>query len=245
MLDSSPSDTASSVTVSAFRLDRFEVTVGRFRAFVNAYPGSKPKPGDGSHPLISGSGWDASWPLPADQAALKAALKCDPQQTWTDTAASNETLAMNCLDWYTAFAFCAWDGERLPTEAESTYAAGGGAEERGYPWGRMALADSTYAVYYPAATGVAAVGSHSPKGDGKWQQADLAGNVQEWALDWEIPLASTCYNCAVVSKGAATDRVLRGGGWNSGDPGIGSFARQGNGPSYRYSYYGARCAATR
>jgi len=31
--------------------------------------------------------------------------------TWTDTAGSNENQPVNCLDWYTAFAFCAWDGD--------------------------------------------------------------------------------------------------------------------------------------
>ena len=39
-------------TVSSFQLDAFQVTVGRLRAFVEAYPGAKPKPGAGAHPKL-------------------------------------------------------------------------------------------------------------------------------------------------------------------------------------------------
>ena len=71
-------------TVSDFRLDRYEVTVGRFRVFVNAGMGTQANPPrpikDGAHESILGSGWDARWNvlLPADKAALIATVKCDP-----------------------------------------------------------------------------------------------------------------------------------------------------------------------
>src|SRR5262249_29371458 len=39
-------------TVSDFRMDRYEITVGRFRAFLNAYPASRPTAGAGQHPLL-------------------------------------------------------------------------------------------------------------------------------------------------------------------------------------------------
>jgi formylglycine-generating enzyme required for sulfatase activity len=134
-------DAAYPATVSGFVLDRFEVTVGRFRRFVEAYPGSKPAAGAGRHPLIEGSGWDAGWDsnLPADAEALKRAVKChSTYQTWTDEADEHERLPMNCLSWYLAFAFCAWDGGRLPTEAEWNYAAAGGDEQRAYTWSKPA-----------------------------------------------------------------------------------------------------------
>ena len=54
--------------------------------------------------------------------------------TWTATAGANEELPITCLDWYTLFAFCAWDGGRLPTDAEWLYAAQGGEEQRWYAW---------------------------------------------------------------------------------------------------------------
>jgi hypothetical protein len=37
-----------------------------------------PADGAGAHPKIASSGWDASWPLPVDQAALIASIECHP-----------------------------------------------------------------------------------------------------------------------------------------------------------------------
>lgn len=60
---------------------------------------------------------DETWPLPADQAALLRAIRCGARdQAWTDEAGESDNLPMNCLSWYEAFAFCIWDGGRLPTE---------------------------------------------------------------------------------------------------------------------------------
>ncbi len=219
-------DTSFPATISDLRLDRFEITVGRFRAFVNAYdasPGSKPAVGAGAHPKIPNSGWQATWTqtLPPDEAGLKTAVKCvapyDMFTTWTDAVGANEDKPMNCLTWYQAFAFCAWDGARLPTEAEWNYAASGGSEQREYAWsmppGDKAI-NSAYAVYNGAP--LATVGSTSAKGDGKWRQADLAGGLWEWNLDWEgnTYSESSCIDCAGLTQGSSTQRVVRGGGFN-------------------------------
>jgi formylglycine-generating enzyme required for sulfatase activity len=253
-------DSTAPATLSDFRLDRFEITVGRFRAYVAAYPASKPAAGAGAHPAIDGSGWDPAWDasLPADQAALLAAIKCDATyQTWTDTAGSNEDRPMTCLSWFDAFAFCAWDGGRLPTEAEWSYASAGGNEERVFPWSSPPSSiaiDATFAVYDCTGDGSAAgtcgagdiqkVGARSPKGDGKWGHADLAGNMAEWALDWyATSYASPCIDCANLQ--AATSRVLRGGSWFHHSDLAGSFPRASNGPQTRNRVYEARCARPR
>ena len=218
-------DPNAPASVSSFRLDRFEVTVGRFRKFVNGYPANAMlAAGVGQHPLIPGSGWDPSWDssLPANATALKAELLCDPDfQTWTDTAGGNERLPMNCLSWHVAFAFCTWDGGRLPTESEWNYAAAGGDEQRHYPWSQPPISEaisSDYAVYDCMAStnmctidDILKVGSKSPLGDAKWQQADLAGSVWEWTLDLDQPYMSECVDCANIGTG--TTRIIRGGGW--------------------------------
>jgi formylglycine-generating enzyme required for sulfatase activity len=201
-------DKSFPATVADFYLDKYEITVGRFRAFVNAGMGTQANPpaeGAGANPLITGSGWDFSrWSgkLPADTPGLISVIKCGPDnETWTDTAGGNENQPQSCLDWYLAFAFCAWDGGRLPTEAEWNYAASGGSEQRYYPWSSPPTSttiDDRYAVYCGGSCRVQNVGSKSPKGNGKWGQADLAGNLPEWVLDWYwnggYPLP--CNNCA-------------------------------------------------
>jgi cysteine-rich repeat protein len=237
-------------TVSSFALDRYEVTVGRFRAFVQAGQGTKASPpaaGAGAHPLIVASGWDAAWTanLLADTASLKSAIKCDPgNATWTDTPGASENRPMNCLIWYEAFAFCAWDGGRLPTDAEWNYAAAGGSEQRYYPWSNPPTSttiNATYAVYSISGTNAKDVGSKSPKGDGKWGHADLGGNEWEVVLDYfNSPYSrNICTNCADLSP--TDSRVIHGGGFLD----IPRVADRGSAdPMYRNYDVGLRCART-
>ncbi|WP_437934923.1 formylglycine-generating enzyme family protein [Sorangium sp. So ce341] len=234
-------DAAHPAEVSDLRLDRYEVTVGRFRRFVEAYPESRPDGGEGAHPAIPGSGWDDGWDarLPASRAALREELKCKPGlHTWTDDAGENEAKPISCVSWFVAFAFCAWDGGRLPTEAEWNYASAGGSEQRAYPWGN-AFPNATYAVY--DVTGSAAVGSKSPRGDGRWGQADLAGNLWEWTLDVDGPYLDPCRDCAKVEGGAA--RVIRGGSWWQPDADdISTLLRESWDPADLTDALGVRCA---
>jgi formylglycine-generating enzyme len=155
----------------------------------------------------------------------------------------DDTLPMNCITWYEAYAFCIWDGGRLPTDAEWGYAAAGGGAtdgQRFYPWSmppESMVIDSTYAVYYASAP--AAVGSRSPKGDGKWRQADLLGNVGEWLVDYGGDHPRPCFDCSnkVFSEG----RVLRGGWW-SYPPIENPASRAEPFPLNRGDGFGARCA---
>jgi formylglycine-generating enzyme required for sulfatase activity len=172
-------------------------------------------------------------------------LKCSPtDQTWADTAGANESRPLNCLDWYTAFAFCAWDGGRLPTEAEWNYAAAGGSEQRYYPWSSPPTStaiDDSYAVYSGDST--QNVGSKSPKGDGKWGHADLAGNVWEWMRDGYDEYQVECYNCADL-RGDSSYRVVRGGNLHLVASYLRSAFRLDYSPEYHSLLIGARCART-
>jgi formylglycine-generating enzyme required for sulfatase activity len=215
-------DATAPATVSAFRLDTYEVTVGRFRRFVASYAPASLAKGAGKNPNDpTDPGWDPSWSanLPVDRPALLADLKCDAAyQSWTDAPAGNETKPMSCIDWYEAFAFCVWDGGRLPTEAEWNAAAAGESDQRAYPWGAAVpgpdatLAD--YGCYFGGSgtcTGVAnlAPAGSIPAGDGKWGHADLGGSVWEWTLDGYAPYVTPCVDCA--NHDPSLNRVLRGG----------------------------------
>jgi formylglycine-generating enzyme len=235
--------------VASFALDKYEVTVGRFREFVAAYDiwhrtYGNPTSGAGANPNNSGTGWNASWTtnLAASQTALISALKCHASKaTWTDSAANNEASAVNCVDWYTALAFCIWDGGRLPTEAEWEYAAAGGSENRLYPWGRSlpGVDDANYLG--SDGSPFLAVGS-KPAGAGFWGHADLAGGMFEWVFDTYAGYTPReCDNCATVS---GLFRLIRGGGWLTSGISYLRAAYRGNfeDPPRRDPVLGFRCA---
>jgi formylglycine-generating enzyme required for sulfatase activity len=150
-------DAGDPATVSAFRLDKYEITVGRFRQFVNAVVGGwRPAVGSGKHTHLNGgsglvdpaggyeSGWQSAWSndlSPAkvgwdsDLTGCVGDVSTATYYTWTSAAGSMENMPINCIDWYDAYAFCIWDNGFLPSEAEWEFAAAGGSEDRAYPWG--------------------------------------------------------------------------------------------------------------
>ncbi len=255
-------DTSHPATVSPFVLDRFEVTVGRFRAFVEAGGGTRPNPpsaGAGAHARIPGSGWDPNWniDLVVDGTALSAALACDSQrQTWTAATGGNEDLPISCADWLEAMSFCIWDGGYLPTETEWHFAASGGAEQRAYPWSAPAGAltvDCSSANYSPdyvnglfcTNTGSPnAVGAESPTGDGRWGHSDLGGNLDEWTLDSFAPYVDPCVDCANLDAFTVNNsRVVRGGDWANATGPLRSAHRAYTTPTgNRDAKIGFRCA---
>jgi formylglycine-generating enzyme required for sulfatase activity len=220
-------------TVSDFRLDKYEVTVGRFRQFVAAVEaGWRPTLGEGRHTHLNGgmglvnsgrvggfeAGWDAAWTasLPTTAAAWTTALSCNPTyQTWTSAPGRDEGKALNCLSLYAAQAFCLWDGGFLPSEAEWNYAASGGSEQRVYPWSsppRSTRFDATRAVAGIGVTGRVALVGSTPAGNGLYGHSDLSGNLAEWALDgWASPYeAGACSDCSNLLP-ASSSGVIRGG----------------------------------
>lgn len=251
-------DESNPATVSGFEMDRFEVTVGRFRAFVESGNGTRtspPSPGAAAHPLADGSGWDPAWntELPADTSALQAALTCDNYPTWTDAPGANESLPINCVSWYEAFAFCAWEGGRLPTEAEWDYAAAGGVEQRYFPWSAAyppgsTDIDASYAVYQCEADGAAdcsfadipSVGSRSPKGDGRWGHADLSGGMFEWAVDYHhFEYSNPCDDCINLTPGDS--RIVRGGDFSAEWDTLRVARRRSSTPEDHRDFTGLRC----
>jgi hypothetical protein len=86
-----------------------------------------------------------------------------------------------------------------------------------------------------------------PKGDGKYGQADRAGNVWEWTLDWENPNVSDCIDCTTTllgTTGWSAYKVFRDGASDRDAQLVLSSAHLGDLPTKNeYSGgSGARCA---
>jgi len=218
-------DSSHVASVSAFRLDKYLVTVARFNAFLASIraTGWRPSEGEGRHAHLNGRrglidvgsgepehGWNASW--------NDDTLALDPG----DNDNRVPEMPINGVTWAQAYAFCIWDGGFLPSEAEWNYAASGGEEQRVYPWSsppRDTTVDCAHAAYTGMldpdaciASTAYFVGAKSPLGDGRWGQADLAGLRGEWTLDWLADYVDPCVDCVNLREpdGASPSRAVRG-----------------------------------
>jgi formylglycine-generating enzyme required for sulfatase activity len=257
--------------VSGFRLDKYLVTVGRFRQFVNAVlPGDGgtgwlPPAGSGKHVHLNGGsglnatagGFEPGWLATDDTqiAPTDANLACDPSYaTWTSSANTQENLPINCATWWEAYAFCIWDGGFLPSEAEWDYAAAGGSDQREYPWGstdpgtsnQYAIYGNVIDCYYPNDGVCIGAVNIAPVGTaalgaGLWGQLDLVGEVWEWNLDW-FDVEGACADCVDVT--VAPFRVIHGGEFLYDASYLQALYRSGNVPSHRVDDVGFRCART-
>jgi formylglycine-generating enzyme required for sulfatase activity len=260
-------DLSYSRHVGGFYLDRFEVTVGRFREFVDKY--RLPEADMGAHPRIPGSGWQTAWEsvpdydhppetaVPPTRELLAAQVgdvdHCPDSSTYRE---NDPSLPVNCVNWYVAFAFCVYDGGRLPTEAEWNYAAAHGKSHRPLPWSQSVsdtTVDASHAAYHefsePLPMLPSLVGIH-PSGQGGFFRnsgqghEDLAGNVFEWVADqWTDAPEPTCgTDCMASWSDTDDERPIRGGSFQLGP----SFLRSGSrtsSPAYNVlPLHGFRCA---
>jgi formylglycine-generating enzyme required for sulfatase activity len=129
-----------------------------------------------------------------------------------------------------ALAFCAWDGSRLPTEAEWEYAARGGLESTRFPWGDE-LGERTCNVFrgeFPDGVGgTVPVDAYEPNGFGLH---NVIGNVWEWSADHFGP----------------DTHAIRGGSYTCHDSHCTRYrlsARTGNAPDASMGNLGFRVAA--
>jgi len=156
---------ADPATVSGFRLDKYDVTVGRFRQFVEIVlpaeggVGWSPAAGSGIHGYLNGGlglvntanpgTFESGWVTSNESVVAPTDANLTSQGgTWTSSPGSQENLPMTGENWYEAYAFCIWDGGFLPSEAEWEFAAVGGNQQREYPWGSTAPGEGNqYAIY--------------------------------------------------------------------------------------------------
>ncbi len=233
----------TAITVSPFMIDRYEVTVARFRRFWDAG-----HPGVPDQWVVYRGGRNLPWALTTYEPGRAADIA---ECTWNPAAGNFESRPINCVDWFTAQAFCVWDGGRLPTEAEWEFAARG-TDGRAFPWGNeapdgrlcwggndqglMGTCDEEGGAFTPGASPFGAI--------------HMSGNVWEWTADSYGDYGnSDCWMGAaqtdpICSANSDSDRVVRGGAWHYTDAvDLRAAARGGVSPTSRNVFgIGFRCA---
>lgn len=246
------------VYISAFYLDKYEVTMGLWNAVMswsltNGYDYDNTGSGKATnHPVLNLDWYDmVKWCNARSQmAGLTPAYYTDAALTQVYT---NGDLAP-FVNWNT--------GYRLPTESEWEKAARGGVSGERFPFGDTI--SESQANYYGDPGGysydlgptdgydptfaegdmpyTSPVGSFAPNGYGLY---DMAGNAWEWCWDYAGTYPSTFQT---DPRGPATDqgsgRVGRGGNWNYYATDCRNSYRYGNSPGYSASNIGFRCAMT-
>lgn len=150
---------------------------------------------------------------------------------------------ITCVTWEQANDYCRFRGRRLPTEAQWEKAARGEIPEV-YPWGDEApTCDHARASTLGCPAEALPVGS-LPKGASPYGVLDMAGNAGEWVADW---FGMFYYNDAPTSDPEGPNqgrhRVVRGGGWLSGDyVSLRVSHRLAKPPNYFNPEIGFRCA---
>jgi formylglycine-generating enzyme required for sulfatase activity len=267
--DTCPVGWAALTSVSGFQLDKYLVTVGRFRQFVNGGAGHLPAAGSGKHTHlnggsglnVAGGGFEPGWAT-ADNGNIAPTngnlVSCSPYSTWTNTPADGqENLPINCVNWWEAYAFCIWDGGFLPSEAEWGYAAAGGAAQRCWPWASPGLFEQwpyacpgdgcDYAIYgcfYPSGSGICeGVKNIAPVGTATLGAARW-GQLDLVGNMWEWNLDfyakwSACTDCANLTPGSS--RAIRGGSFLYGLSPLDPYQRSASTPTTR-DLIGFRCA---
>ena len=213
------------VFVSAFHIDRHEVTVAEYEACVHDRSCTEPYSGPDAYRLHF-EGDFTNWGKP--ERALHP---------------------VNAVTWFQANTYCKWANKRLPTEAEWEKAARGTEGQR-YPWGDEDP-DCDWIVMDDGGDGCGQestwpVGSKL-RGASPYGALDMSGNVWEWVADWwsrDYYVSGPTRNPLNTEAGEAELKVLRGGSLADQNPHIHlATNRLAYGPKSRFDYtIGFRCA---
>lgn len=147
------------VYLDAFYIDRYEVTNAQYYEFLEYIKNT------GDHSKCHKN---------------EPAGKNHTPREWEDNYYDNPDFPVARIDWYDAYAYAAWAGKRLPTEAEWEKAARG-PKGNNFPWGDLWLPEKCNIGEEPKP-----VGSYE-EGKSPYGCYDMAGSVAEWVADWYDP----------------------------------------------------------
>ena len=206
------------VTLSAFYIDKLEVTVVQYRACVNAKRCTVPD-------MESSYGLSPTMPR-----HLNWGIK------------GRDKMPVNGVSWHQAKAYCAFVGKRLPTEAEWEKAARG-VDKRTYTWGEDQPERQACWNRNDKSPGTCEVGSR-PQDESPFGVRDMNGNVSEWLSDWYV---KDYYARSPERDPQGPDngerRCVRGGSYSEdARMAMPLFIRHGNRPDADPSFAGIRCA---
>ena len=226
---------AHKVYLDTYHIDRYPVTCGEYRAFMEA--GGYENPG-----FWSKAGWE--W-LQIEQVG-------EPLYWHNVLSADNHPVCG--VSWYEAEAYCRFVGKRLPTEAEWEKAVSWDADmncRRIYPWGdeeptrqHCNCVDVTSPQKNRLTINTTPVDAY-PQGQSAYGLYDTLGNVWEWTASWFDGYDGFEMYPYVGYSQVYFDqqhRVLKGGSWATNPFALRSSFRNWYHPGVRQIFAGFRCA---
>lgn len=197
------------VTLSSFRLSKYEITNQQFAIFLNLnkIPGK----------AILNSGKHPSQVLVV--AETRMGLTYNENSGWTPVKGYENHPVVN-VTWYGADEFASYVGGRLPTEAEWEYACRAGTTTPFYTGNCLSNAEANYnwATPYNTCTnfittppdGTHEVGTYPSNA---WGLHDMHGNVWEWCSDWYEEQYPETHQTNPTGVAQGAFKVSRGGSW--------------------------------
>ncbi len=203
-------ETQHPVTLTAFRMSKYEITNTQYAAFLNAKS-------IGSNGIYATAGYGTQTLISASSGSYDLGLHYSGTQWVPVTGYENAPVIY--VTWYGATEYATYIGGTLPTEAQWEYACRAGTTtpfntgtcltntDANYYWGDPYMTCTNTVTTSPGKTQT--VGTYAPNAYGLY---DMHGNVWEWCADWYGTYPTTAQTNPTGTT-TGSNRVVRGGSW--------------------------------